>query len=78
MGTSPSMMPDVSDRDTYLVLDDFGSRLGRAWREIDEHSSDSDTLIRDLFAGEYVKPARIVAFTTAERLVPRRDYRYCG
>jgi hypothetical protein len=60
------MVPHVGDQDTYLVLDDFGGRFGRAWRESDEGSTDRETLIRDLFAGEYSNPVRIVAFNTAE------------
>ena len=37
LSTSPAL-PD--DRDVYLVLNDFGERLGRAWRETDEESGD--------------------------------------
>ena len=32
MPRSPSIVPDDTNRDVYLVLDDFG-RLGKAWRE---------------------------------------------
>jgi hypothetical protein len=46
-------------------LDDFGG-LGRAWRETDEEDADRETLIRDLFSGEYRNPVRIVAFNIAE------------
>jgi hypothetical protein len=36
MRTSPSISPAQPDnRDVYLVLDDFGERLGRAWRALD-------------------------------------------
>ena len=62
MRTSPSIVPDP---DIYLVLDDFGA-LGRSWREIDEEHANRQTLIRDMFAGEYNNPVRIVAFNTAE------------
>jgi hypothetical protein len=31
---SPSIVPEETD--VYLVLDDFGNRLGRVWRETDE------------------------------------------
>ena len=62
---SPSIVPQAS-RDTYLILDDFGGRLGRAWREIDEEDTDRETLIRNLMDGQYGHPARIVAFNTAE------------
>ena len=41
-------MPHDAERDTYLVLDDFGGRLGCAWRETDAESADRATLIRDL------------------------------
>jgi hypothetical protein len=66
MRTSPSIAPHGPEQDTYLVLDDFGGRLGCAWRETDQHQTDRDTLIRDLVSGEYSKPVRIVAFNTAE------------
>jgi hypothetical protein len=65
MRTSPSIAPHGPDQDTYLLLDDFG-RIGRAWRETDEDDADRETLIRDLLAGEYNNPVRIVAFNTAE------------
>ena len=32
---TPSIVPHDAERDTYLVLDDFGGRLGCAWRETD-------------------------------------------
>jgi hypothetical protein len=64
---SPSIVPNrVADRDIYLVLDDFGSRLGRAWRETDEEDTDRATLMRHLLDGQYSHPTRIVAFNTAE------------
>jgi len=50
MRTSPSIAPH-GPQDTYLVLDAF---------------TDRETLIRDLLAGEYNDPVRIVAFNTAE------------
>jgi len=49
-----------------LVLDDFGSRLGRSWRETDEANTDRATLIRHLLESQYSSPVRIVAFNTAE------------
>jgi hypothetical protein len=65
MRTSPSIVPHGADQDTYLVLDDFG-RIGCTWRETDAESADRETLIRDLVEGQYSKPARVVAFNTAE------------
>src|SRR5690242_12041835 len=61
---SPSIVP-AFNVDVYLVLDDFGP-LGRAYREVDEDASDRDTIIRNMKAGEYNNPIRIVAFNTAE------------
>jgi hypothetical protein len=55
-----------ANQDTYLVLDDFGGRLGRAWRETDEEDTGRETLIRNLMDGQYRQPVRIVAFNTAE------------
>ena len=65
MCPSPSIIPDDTDRDIYLVLDDFG-QLGRAWRETDERVADRDVLIRDLLDGQYRNPVRIAAFNTTE------------
>ena len=55
-----------SNQDIYLVLDDFGGRLGRARRETDEEAIFREVLIQDLMSGQYSNPARIVAFSTAE------------
>ncbi|MDE1932961.1 hypothetical protein [Bradyrhizobium sp.] len=66
MRTSPSIAPYWLEQDTYLVIDDFGGRLGCSWRETNIHSADRETLIRDLVNGEYNHPVRIVAFNTAE------------
>ena len=65
MPRSPSIVPDETNRDVYLVLDDYG-RLGRAWRETDEGAADRETLIRNLLSGEYNNPVRIIACNTAE------------
>jgi hypothetical protein len=35
---TPSIVPHDAERDTYLVLDEFGGRLGCAWRETDAES----------------------------------------
>jgi hypothetical protein len=66
MRTSPPIAPTDADRDVYLVLDDFGGRLGRAWRETDEAGTDRAELIRNLLDGQYSSPVRIVAFNTSE------------
>jgi hypothetical protein len=42
MRPSPSIAATQPD-DVYLVLDDFGERMGRAWREVDEERTDRET-----------------------------------
>jgi hypothetical protein len=53
-------------QDVYLVLDDFGASLGRAWRETNEDRTDRETVITDLIEGQYSDRARVVAS------IPRR------
>jgi hypothetical protein len=53
MSHSPSIVPD---EDIYLVLDDFGPSLGRAWRETDEAGAGRATLVRNLLEGQYEDP----------------------
>jgi hypothetical protein len=65
MPRSPSIVPDDTNRDVYLVLDDFG-RLGKAWRETDEAGTSRATLVRNLLDGQYEDPVRFVAFNTAQ------------
>ena len=48
------------------MLDDFGGNLGRVWRETAEGEANREMLIHDLMGGQYSRPARIVAFNTAE------------
>jgi hypothetical protein len=55
MHRSPSIVPEIIDRDVYLVLDNFG-KLGRAWRATDEEDTDRSTIIRDLIEGQYQPP----------------------
>jgi hypothetical protein len=65
MRSSPSIVPGI-DRDTFLVLDDFGGSLGLAWRETGIEDTDLGTVIRDLLDGQYSSPVRVIAFNTAE------------
>jgi hypothetical protein len=65
MPRSPSIIPDNTSPDVYLVLDDFGS-LGRTWRETDELGSNRVWMLRSLIEGHYENPVRIVAFNTSE------------
>jgi hypothetical protein len=67
MSGSPSITPQSPDeRDVYLVFDDFGEQLGRAWPEADEHRTDRATVIADLLDGQYSDPIRVVAFNTSQ------------
>jgi len=63
---TPSIVPSHNDETVYLVSDDFG-KVRRAWREADYEATDLETVIRDLPAGQFSNPIRIVAFNTAER-----------
>jgi hypothetical protein len=56
MRPSPSIVPPGGDQGVYLVLDDFGSGLGRAWRETDVEHTDFETVITDLVDGQYKQP----------------------
>src|SRR5262249_2359259 len=60
-----SIVPEHVDRDTYLVLNDYGS-LGRAWCETSEGDTDRGTLMRDPVEGQFSSPVRIVAFNAAQ------------
>jgi hypothetical protein len=66
MRPSPSIVPPGGDQDIYLVLDDFGGRLGHAWRETDVQHTDLETVIADLLDGQYSNPVRIIVFNTGE------------
>jgi hypothetical protein len=62
MRISPSIVPADSDREIYIVLEDFGP-LGEVWHSC---SADRETLIGDMLDGQYEEPVRIVAFNTAQ------------
>ncbi|HEX9211194.1 MAG TPA: hypothetical protein VF901_11850 [Bradyrhizobium sp.] len=63
MPRSPSIVPQDANHDTYIVLDASGIWVGRAWCDDED---DYETLIRDLLAGQYSYPVRIVCFNTSE------------
>jgi len=67
MSSAPPLAPVSDDPGiTYLVLDNFGGRLGRSWRETDEGHTDLAALIVDFLDGQYNDPVRVVAFNVAE------------
>src|SRR6201996_3387676 len=64
MRPSPSTAANLPDDvNVYLVLDNFGERMGRAWREVDEERTGRETVLTDLMDGQYKDPVRVVAFT---------------
>jgi len=65
MRTSPSIVPEDTDREIYIVLDDFGLSA-QVWRETNDAQAGRETLIHDLLEGQYEDPIRIVAFNTAQ------------
>ena len=62
---TPSIVPGDEDRDTCLVVNDFGRR-GRAYCETDVEATDLETVIQDLLDGQYWHPVRVVSFNTTE------------
>jgi hypothetical protein len=58
-------VPGDEDRDTCLVVSDFGRR-GRAWCETDVEATDLETVIQDLLDGQFSEPVRVVSFNTGE------------
>jgi hypothetical protein len=66
MSSAPPLVPASDDQQTvYLVLDNFGGRLGRSWRETGEERASLAALMIDLVDGQYNYPIRVVAFNTA-------------
>jgi hypothetical protein len=63
---SPSIVPPGNDQDVYLVLDEFGGRIGQAWRETGAEAARLETVIADMLDGQYSSPVRVIAFNTAE------------
>lgn len=66
--TGHSLVPGESacDVTVHIVLDDFGGRLGRVYRETDEAEADEKTIIENMISGEYSRPVRVVAFNITE------------
>jgi hypothetical protein len=64
---TPSIVPNGVEDTVYLVVDCYGQAGGCVWREAQVGSTDLETVITDLMAGQYSDPFRVVAFNTAER-----------
>ena len=63
---SPSIVPPSDDREVYLVLDDFGGRIGQTWRETGVENANLETVLTDLLDGQYGNPVRVIGFNAAE------------
>jgi hypothetical protein len=59
----PSIVPSALARIVFLVLDEFGGRLGRGSAKM---IPNYETLIRHLLEGQCNNPVRVVAFNTDE------------
>lgn len=62
---TPSVVPEA-DFTVFLVLDDYGPQIGRAYRETDPDEADRRTVIENLISGEYKNPLKVTAFNEAE------------
>ena len=65
---SPSLAPTApayNSATTYIVLNDFGPNLGRAYVATDE-AADQKTVVDNMISGQYSNPVRVVAFNTEE------------
>ena len=65
---APSLVPDEQPYDVaaYIVVNDYGQQLGRAYAETDEAKADEKTVVSDIISGQYSNPVRVVAFNTVE------------
>ena len=65
---TPPLAPGKLTEDVavYIVLNDFGEKLGRAFIETDEAEADEWTIVSKIISGEYSNPVRVVAFNIAE------------
>jgi hypothetical protein len=61
----PPLVPSHPEGAVYLVENDF-QRFGVAYVETDAAAADRDTVVRNLIAGEYSNPMRVVGFNISE------------
>jgi hypothetical protein len=61
---SPSIVPS-SDHDLHFVLCDFG-KYGKTYIETDPNEADRDTIVRNMIAGQYDRPLRVIALNPDE------------
>jgi len=63
-GWTPSIVPNGTDQNVYLVED---CPQGCVWREADTEQTGLEAVIGDLMSGQYHDPRRVIVFNTAER-----------
>jgi hypothetical protein len=61
----PTIVPYGADQTVYMVFDRLG-RPGSVCRETAVERTDPETIIADLFSGQFNDPVRVVAFNTLE------------
>ena len=61
----PMIVPYGADQTVYLVFDRF-DRRGSVCHETEVERTDPETVIADLFSGQFNDPVRVVAFNTLE------------
>ena len=74
---TPSIVPSADDT-VYIVEDDFGSKLGRVYRETDSAQCDRETTLKDSGNRPVQRPGARSRLQHARRLVARRVLRVCG
>ena len=62
---TPSIVP-TREPTAYLVMDDVGGWFGTVWREADADATDYETVVKDLLAGQYSSPVRVISFNLFE------------
>jgi hypothetical protein len=61
---TPSIVPTADD--TVYLVEDYLGGSGRIFPETSVAESNRETILRDLYAGQYHDPVRVVAFNTRE------------
>jgi hypothetical protein len=61
---APSIVPAAND--TVYLVEDYLGRSGRIFPETSLTHCNRETVLRDLYAGQYHDPVRVVAFNTRE------------
>jgi hypothetical protein len=55
-----------SGEPVFLVLDDYGSQIGRGYVDTAEEKATQDITIKNMLSGAYCQPVKVIAFNAAE------------